>query len=68
MASLSCWVVTYYQPGEGPSEVVSVHESENGAWEAMREFVSTFWTGDDGYWVNDITGAVLASYEAKLLP
>ena len=68
----TCWVVTYYQPGEGPSEVVEVHESETGALMAMREFMAScgprHWIGEGAYWSNSLTGSVIRADEAKVLP
>ena len=70
-ATEECWVVTYYQPGEGPSEVESVHRSEAAALRAMAHFRShvcpAHWDGDGGYWVNSLTGAVL-QYHREVWP
>jgi hypothetical protein len=65
------WVLTYYQPGEGPSEVVSVHGSGKDALEAAEEFMGTVggrssWTGSSGYWIHDPSAGVLSLDEAVL--
>lgn len=63
----SVWVVTFYQPGEGPSRVYAAQRSRAGAMEFVAGFCAgEKWEAFEGYWVRGHDGAVLRADRVPL--